>query len=163
MDINKAFDILMEFEGGASVVSVPQDKGGLTKYGINQTTYPNLNIKDLTQTTACDIYASDYWNASSCGKLKPELQYVHFDTAVNMGVVSAIKILQEAAGVEVDGVFGPETLTKSSAVSITEYLLLRQWKDDDIVIHRQDQIVFMGGWKNRNYAIYKMSKAGKLS
>ena len=162
MDINKAFDILMEFEGGSQIVSIPVDKGGLTKYGISQAAYPNLNIEELTETTAREIYSTDYWNTASCSKLKPELQYVHFDTAVNMGVVAAIKILQEAGGVEADGVFGPETSAKSESVSLTEYLLLRQWRDDDIVIHRQDQIVFMGGWKNRNHTLYKMSKAGKL-
>jgi len=162
MDINRAFDILMEFEGGAKEVSAPQDKGGLTKYGISQTAYPELDIKELTPQTALGIYTGDYWNAANCNKLKSELQYIHFDTAVNMGVVTAIKILQEAAGVTIDGVFGAETLAKSVDVSLVEYLLLRQWRDDDIVIHRRDQIVFMGGWKNRNYALYKMSKAGTL-
>lgn len=162
MEINKAFDILMEFEGGASVVSIPQDRGGLTKYGISQKAYPNLNIRDITEETAKGIYGTDYWNKVQCSKLKPELQYLVFDTAVNMGVTTAIKILQEAARILVDGVLGSETLSQSVNVSPIEYILLRQWRDDDIVIHRQDQIVFLGGWKNRNYTLYKMYKEGKL-
>ena len=61
MDINKAFDILMEFEGGSEVVSVPQDKGGLTKYGISQAAYPKLNIRNLNKESSLEIYTSDYW------------------------------------------------------------------------------------------------------
>ena len=162
MDLNKAFDILMKLEGGATIVSNPLDNGGLTKYGISQAAYPNLNIQDLTEETAKGIYGTDYWNKVQCSKLKSELQYTVFDTAVNMGVTNAIKILQEAAGVSVDGVLGPETITKSNGVLPIGYLLFRQWRDDDIIIHRKEQICFLGGWKNRNYSIYKMYKDGEL-
>ncbi len=162
MDIDKAFDILMEFEGGDAVVSIPADNGGLTKYGISQAAYPALDIANLTADTAKAIYATDYWLKASCAKLKPDLQYLHFDTAVNMGVDTAIKLLQQAAGCNVDGMFGAETLTKSDNVSAAAYLFFRECSYAKIAAHRTDQIKFLGGWTNRNMNIYSMGLKGQL-
>lgn len=163
MDINKAFDILMEFEGGKQVTSIPQDRGGLTKYGISQAAYPSCDIKNLTEDTAKAMYGTDYWNTSNCTKLKPELQYVVFDTAVNCGPGTAIRILREACGISSGTEFDAEALVKSDNVSIAEYLLWREWYDDEIVEHRRDQIIFLGGWENRNKQILSLYKEGKLS
>ena len=86
-----------------------------------------------------------------------------FDTCVNMGIERATKILQEAAGITDDGIFGPETMMKSDGVTIGEYLLLREIYDAEIVVHRKDQIEFLGGWSNRNKAILSLYKQGKLN
>ncbi len=163
MTIDRAFEILQTFEGGAKITGNPYDAGGLTRYGISHAAYPNLDIANLTEDKAKAIYATDYWLKGNCFKLKPELQYVHFDTSVNMGVATAIKLLQEAANIPADGIFGAQTLVQSDKVSIEAYLLLREWRCDEIVVHRKDQIVFLGGWENRNKTILKMYKAGALT
>jgi len=163
MDIDKAFTILQTFEGGVVVTHNPNDKGGVTKYGISQAAYPGLNIEDMSESTAKGIYGTDYYIKGNCGKLKdPAMQYVMFDTCVNMGIETATKILQEAAGAEMDGIFGAETLTKSDNVSVGDYMFLRESYDAMIVEHRQTQIEFLGGWTNRNKDIWQMYKAGKL-
>ena len=163
MNIDSAFDILQTFEGGAIVTNNPADQGGLTKYGISQAAYPGVDIENMTADTAKGIYGTDYWLKGNCQKLKPELQYVMFDTCVNMGIERATKILQEAAGITDDGIFGPETMMKSDGVTIGEYLLLREIYDAEIVVHRKDQIEFLGGWSNRNKAILSLYKQGKLN
>ncbi|HSY77906.1 MAG TPA: glycosyl hydrolase 108 family protein, partial [Bacteroidia bacterium] len=117
MDITKAFGILQQFEGGNKVTNTVNDKGGLTKYGISQAAYPNLDISNLTKEQATDVYRNDYWNTAGCNGLKLEIQFIHFDTAVNMGVGKAIKILQQASGVPIDGILGTETLAKSTNIT----------------------------------------------
>ena len=39
---DKSFEVLMRVEGG--YVDDPNDKGGKTKYGISQKSYPNIDI-----------------------------------------------------------------------------------------------------------------------
>lgn len=162
MTIDRAFEILQTFEGGDKLTNNPDDAGSTTKFGISKTSYPNLDIAKLTESQAKAIYGTDYWLKANCQKLKAELQYLVFDTAVNCGTGTAVRLLQEAAGVAPDGVFGAQTLVKSDTVSFYEYMLLRQWRYNDIVLNRKNQLVFLGGWDNRNKAILKLYKTGGL-
>jgi len=147
MDFNTAFEILLRFEGGIS--NNKADKGGLTKYGISHAAYPNLNIAELTEDMARDIYERDYWNPAGCNKLKPELQYIHFDTAVNCGVVTAIKLLQTVSGVKQDGIIGPETIQAADKISIDDYANARIGFYKSIVDKDKNQVIFLTGWINR--------------
>lgn len=163
MTQENAFDILEVFEGGDTLTNNPNDPGGETRWGFSKSAYPNVDIANLDRTTALAMFVTDYWNKSNCQKLKPELQYVMVDTAFNMGIETATKILQEAAGVTVDGIFGPETMMKSDNASIGEYLFFREVHDAEIVEHRQSQIEFLGGWSSRNKSILSLYKKGKLN
>ena len=162
MDIDKAFEILQQFEGGSKETNTTGDIGGLTKYRISKTAHPDLDIANLSEAEARAIYEKDYWIASCCIKLKPELQYVHFDTSVNMGITAAIKILQQASGATIDGVLGTETLAKSGNISPVDYLLCRLVHYNSIIANNASQQVFLKGWTNRVMAIYQMSKKGEL-
>lgn len=165
MTPDQAFDILMPFEGGDKYTENPNDLGKGTKYGISAAAYPDLDIKNLDEVHARAIYGTDYWLKVSCQKIKSSaLQYVHFDTCVNCGVEEAINLLQMCCGINPQtGFFGSETLTKSDDVTVGEYLFLREVYDVKIVEHRQQQIVNLGGWTNRNVAILDLYKQGKLN
>ena len=39
----------------------PDDPGGETKYGICKKSFPSLDIKNLTEDQAKDIYYKNYW------------------------------------------------------------------------------------------------------
>lgn len=162
MTPEQAFLVLQTFEGGDKVTTNPNDAGGTTKWGFSQAAYPNVDIVNLTKETALAMFVTDYWNKGDCVKLKPELQYVHADSCFNMGIETANKILQRAANILDDGIFGSQTLVQSDNVSIEAYLLQREWDDDSIVVHRQSQIVFLGGWENRNRTILSLWRSGKL-
>lgn len=110
MTFEKAFAKLIDHEGG--LVNNPADKGGLTKYGISQRAYPQLDIADLTLDDAKAIYKRDYWGRAQCDRLHPDVAFQVFDGAVNSGMGNSIRWLQEAAGVAVDGIVGPLTLRK---------------------------------------------------
>lgn len=105
---DEAFEFLMIEEGG--YVNDPKDCGGETKYGICKRSYPELDIPSLTKEKAKDIYKKDYWDACKCEDLPRPFDILVFDTAVNMGNIPAIKILQKTFSVKVDGIIGPETL-----------------------------------------------------
>ena len=119
MQITKFDDcvkIVLKHEGG--YVNDPVDPGGETKYGISKKAYPFLNIKDLTEKDASDIYFKDYWLKAKVSKVPEELRMIYFDMVVNMGKSRAVKILQEsisAKGVktEVDGGIGPKTISNA--------------------------------------------------
>jgi lysozyme family protein len=84
MDFDTAFGRLIGFEGGVS--NNPQDPGGLTKYGISQKAFPNVDIANLTLEQAKAIYKAQYWDAIRADTLPDVLRYVAFDAAVNSGV-----------------------------------------------------------------------------
>jgi lysozyme family protein len=157
MNINESFSILMKFEGGSKITNISGDKGGLTKYGISQTAHPGIDIASLTEEQAMDIYAKEYWVPSHCTDLKPELQYIHFDTAVNCGVGEAIKILQRAAGVKDDGIIGPLTIQAARYISLNAYAEQRINYYAGIVIKDPSQARFLKGWLNRVNAIVAMN------
>ena len=87
-------------EGGLS--DHQQDPGGLTKYGISQRAYPNLDIRRLTMDEAIELYRRDYWNPVHGTDLPASLALLVFDSAVNQGVGTAARLLQKAVGVAED-------------------------------------------------------------
>ena len=105
---DKAIEFVLQFEGG--YVNDPTDPGGETKYGIAKRSYPSLNIADLTKEDAVHIYQRDYWQVCKCDMLPSPIAILVFDTAVNQGTDAAIRLLQAALGVNVDGVIGPATI-----------------------------------------------------
>jgi lysozyme family protein len=106
-----AVEEVLRSEGGYS--NDPRDPGGETNFGISKRAYPSLDIAKLTKDDAVAIYHRDYWLAVKCDQLPPALGVVVFDAAVNQGVKRAIQMLQSAIGVAVDGVIGPQTISRA--------------------------------------------------
>lgn len=133
-------DFVARWEGG--FVDDPHDPGGATKWGVtirtlvakgldlnNDGAINRKDIRDMTPEQAERIYFLEYWKASGCPDLPDGVVLVHYDSAVNQGVGRAIRFLQKAARVKVDGVFGPKTLAAVRAADqedlITEYCVRR--------------------------------------
>lgn len=106
--LEKCLEFILEEEGG--LANHRADPGGLTKYGISQRSYPNINIRDLTVARAKAIYRHDYWKPIIGDRLPTGLNLIMFDCAVNQGVGTAIKLLQASLRVKTDGVLGPGTM-----------------------------------------------------
>lgn len=107
MNFDKAFEQLIGNEGG--YVNDPRDPGGETKYGISKRSYPGEDIASLTLERAKAIYRRDYWGPAGCDAWPDLVKFEVFDIAVNMGVKTAVMMLQRAVGAGVDGVIGPQT------------------------------------------------------
>lgn len=131
-----AIDFVLRMEGGAIAEHDPYDRGGLTKFGISQRAYPTMDIANITVDQAKEIYRRDYWQVCSCDDLPPGFAFAVFDTAVNMGVGTAKRMLQEALDVTVDGKIGPLTIAAATAASQRrrmKFLAIRLAKYSDLM------------------------------
>ncbi len=125
-DFDRAFDLLMESEGGYSDDS--QDPGGETNFGISKRTYPQEDIRFLTLEQAKELYKRDYWDAIRADDLPYPINILIFDAAVNQGKKAAVRMLQEALKIKVDGVIGQQTIKAAVAASdsvCADYLAIR--------------------------------------
>lgn len=108
MNFDQAFEKLIGHEGG--YVCNPADPGGETKFGISRRSYPMEDIRNMTLERAKALYLRDYWGPAGCDAVPDGVKFDLFDTAVNSGITTAIRLLQGAAGVTQDGIVGPITL-----------------------------------------------------
>jgi len=131
---------IIDREGGLS--DHPSDKGGLTKFGISQRAYPDLNIPALTRAQAQALYIKDYIRAYKLHELSNvQNAEILADAFVNG---FPLKRLQRLLRVTPDGTIGPQTLHAMDTVSAKQLL---DWRLDWYV-----QIVghpFLAGWVNR--------------
>ena len=149
-----AFDLLMINEGG--YVNDVHDSGGETKYGISKKAYPNLDIPNLTLEQAKSIYKKDYWERCKCAFLPDCLSVAVFDFAVNSGIKTAIKKLQRALNVSVDGIIGNQTIGAANRLSpsktLNDYMNLRL----DYLMGLKKWKIYGNGWGNRVQRTKKM-------
>ena len=66
-DFEKAVEFVLRMEGG--YVNDPKDPGGETNFGIAKKSYPGVDIKNLTEEQAEEIYKRDYWEKYNIGEL----------------------------------------------------------------------------------------------
>jgi hypothetical protein len=64
-------------EGGYA----PHDANGApVKYGVNQSANPGVDVKNLTEAQATEIFTKKYWDKSGASRLSPAMAAVHADT-----------------------------------------------------------------------------------
>lgn len=137
-----------------------KDKGGLTKFGIDQRSHPKVNIESLTVESAKEIYRKEYWKGIKGDELPNHFDLAAFDIAVNNGVHTAGQLLQKCLGRlylgQIDGIIGPRTIQaakKATRENLVYLIHLRQQHYDKIVRNNPSQKVFADGWRNRNNAL----------
>lgn len=148
---------ILKAEGGlrhdGGYVWHPNDPGGETKYGISQRAYPKENIKNLTQARAIFLYHRDYWRAAHCNEWPAGVGLAVLDTAVQHGYRTAIKLLQEVAGVKADGLVGRNTRAAVHGADpewlVARLALRRARFYARILRNKPPQAVFIEGWHNR--------------
>jgi lysozyme family protein len=107
---------VLRHEGG--YVDHPRDPGGATNMGITIGTLSDWlgrpatkeDVRNLPVSIAAAIYHKRYWMPVRGDALGLGLDLAVFDYAVNSGPARAVKTLQAALGVDMDGVIGPKTL-----------------------------------------------------
>ncbi len=158
---------LLGREGG--YVDHKADKGGPTNYGITLKALSAWrgygvgkgDIRLLSKSEAEAIYEANYFIAPGIDGLPELLQPVAFDMAVNMGPVTAIKLLQRVihklgSPITVDGHLGPRSY-QSAVIACNVYkadvlrsiCLARKEYYRNIVDNDASQSVFLTGWINR--------------
>jgi len=163
-DMNKRLTASLEFtlrwEGG--YVNHPNDPGGATNKGVTKRVYDAYrqdkglapsDVREITDVEVHDIYENRYWRLARCPALLIDLDTVQFDTAVNMGVGRAIKIMQRSTGCVADGAWGPKTAAAVAGCNAGETLKahcdLRESFYNALTNRKPDMRVFLQGWMNR--------------
>lgn len=147
MTFDDIFERLIGSEGG--YIWDKNDAGGETNWGISKRSYPNVDIKNLTQVGAKKIYLDDFWEPLNGNELFDGVAFQLFDFAVNSSPTTAIRFYQTSLGVAADGHFGPHSLEVSKSITESDQIMrivaerikfmvkCRGWKD------------FGAGWMNR--------------
>ena len=143
---------VLKHEGG--YVNDPTDLGGETNYGITKRFYPDIDIKNLTEDQAKEIYKRDYWDKNRVDELPEQLRHIFFDMCVNQGRGTAVKVLQRAANakgakLKVDGGMGPATLKAVQNVEHNRVKSYRILHYANLVINKPEQEKFWYGWFKR--------------
>jgi lysozyme family protein len=143
-----AIEKVLKEEGGYA--NNERDPGGETKYGISKRAHPHLDIKNLSLDTAKKIYYDEYWlpTGAKVDHISPFLAAILFDTAVNMGVPTAIRLLQKAVHTKEDGKLGPltmEAVEQNKDVVAERLLVLRMRRYSELPTWE----TFKGGWMSR--------------
>lgn len=133
-NFQRSLEFVLAHEGGEKVTKNPHDPGGTTKWGISQRAYPHLDIESLTREQAEGIYYADYWHKAGCDDIPWPMDCILFDTAVNLGVSGALKIL--------DGSDSPVSFLFRRA---RKYVSLKK-------------PMFLGGWINRVIDLYEFTR-----
>lgn len=142
-------------EGGYADLS--GDPGGATNMGITRATLARHRGRDveaddvraLTRAEAVDIYREHYWRAIDADDLPAGLDLALFDDAVNSGPRQAVRDLQRALDVAVDGWIGPRTRAAIEARPVVDVVRdLCEMRRARLSALKTFQL-FGRGWTNR--------------
>jgi lysozyme family protein len=160
----RALTAVLRHEGG--YVNHPNDPGGATNKGITIATYRAYvkkggsvqDLKNITDLEVATVYRKHYWDAVKGDALPPVLALATFDMAVHSGPDAAIKELQRALKVEVDGQMGPQTLAAARLAHwcVAERMIAyRLGVIDSILAFRPSQQAFAFGWRLRVLKLHR--------
>ena len=138
---DKAMGDVLKNEGG--YVKDPIDRGGETIYGVSRRYWPSwagwaivdqmlkgtgtVQPSERLDLAVKDFYRAEFWDRCNCDALPQGIATKVFDTAVNVGVTTACRWLQESLNIlnrngksypdiEEDGKLGPATLRSLKAL-----------------------------------------------
>lgn len=142
-------------EGGSKVTEIDGDSGGLTKYGISQRSYPNEDIRNLSEARAREIYRRDYWNRVNGDNISNQaIAESIFDFAVNAGPVTSMRLAQVAVGItQPEKTFTSSFIVRINSANEHDFLasfaLAKIARYASICNKDRTQSKFLLGWINR--------------
>jgi lysozyme family protein len=131
LNYNMLIDEVMGAEGGYQ--NGANDHGGETKYGISKRSYPHLDIPNITQDMARDIFKKDFFDKISGDKLfeKNAGAAAHLaDIAFNSGPGKAAQMLSDVLGIPrqkritqemIDMIPGDESIVKKLSARRSDF------------------------------------------
>jgi lysozyme family protein len=165
-----AFAATMKHEGGYAYD--PHDYGGETYKGISRKNFRGWSgwadidrLKRDKDFPACldrnadlqgkirEFYQRNFWTPSLDVIKDQDLANWLFDKGVNMGIRQAVKLIQRALHVDVDGVIGPQTMAQLNAAE--PIALLADCREEakrfytKLALNDPTQTRFLHGWLAR--------------
>ncbi len=162
MTAGEIIEEILRREGGYS--DRIQDRGGPTNFGITAATLgawrkmgrpaSRAEVRALQIDEARDIYRQQYISAPRLDRVADErLRALLVDFGVHSGPVRAVKALQRAVDVPIDGVLGSVTLAALHArdAGVVYRDVLRERGELMAAILQRDkaQLIFAAGWLRR--------------
>ena len=152
------------YEGG--YVWHKDDPGGPTNFGITQNVLAgwrgkpvsSTDVKNMTRQEAGDIYRANYWVAVRGDDLPAGIDLVVWDYGVNSGPSRAIKALQGALGIKVDGFIGAATLDAAAKANHYEIISAVCRQRQAFVRRLSTYATFGKGWKARIAACLSLAR-----
>lgn len=165
-------------EGG--LAEHKDDPGGITKYGISLRfledyektkqgrklltklkiyTVDRNSILEMRKNQAKAIYYNAFWLSPKINLLPLYLAIITYDYAVNSGSFYAVKVLQKALGITIDGIIGPQTEEKAAMAvqkDIAKLMLEERVKFYRKLVQQKPKMkTFLRGWLNRVESLTK--------
>jgi lysozyme family protein len=154
-NFEKCFTLLLKSEGG--FVNNPRDPGGMTNLGVTKVTFDRWTNGDadeqqmraLTPDDVEPLYREWYWDGVRGDDLPAGVDYFVFDFAVNSGIGTAIRMLQDAAGAVPDGKLGPVSMTAVLKQNPRDLILMLQTTRINYLRKISTWSTFGKGWTRR--------------
>lgn len=153
-DWNVCFNWMMDNEDRQRRYQTVPDPppGAQAISGINSHSYPEAfaQIDALPQSERGSqvehFYRVTFWNKWFDQLTSDDLAKRVLDAAVNMGPVTAVRILQQAIGATIDGTWGPDTVAKANADdnAVPEFQIQRLAHYQQIVQNDPSKAQFLG-------------------
>lgn len=157
-----AFEWLMTSEDPKGTFEMTPDAppGAYAIAGINSHSFPtafrriSIQPSSARRAEVYNFYLNYFWNPGQFNKLRgDDLAKRVFDAAVNMGSVTAVKILQRALEITDDGQWGSETVSTANGREQDGLrIAFRAWRDreyDAIIKGRPEYEKYRNGWMER--------------
>jgi lysozyme family protein len=154
-DFQTALGFTLSVEGGYTKAD-----GHPTNYGVRQDTYDKwreahgarpVPVSQITSIEASNLYRDWYWEPTSCDAIPYPVAVCVFDTAVNSGQATAIRLLQRSVWADEDGIVGKDTMDLVGKVdpymAAHSYITLRRLYYKGLVGRIADQSI--RGWLAR--------------
>lgn len=164
---DSAIDFVIGLEDTHPSGLVEHDADGATRYGLLDKWHPDLVAQgfytapnDIALAMAKVYYRAQYWNRVQGDKIFDNRVAAQLlSIGVNDGVVTAIKLAQQAANVTADGVLGPVSLGAINTMDPNAFLsafdAAAKARYDQIIVAHPEKAVYKNGWYNRVDAIQK--------
>lgn len=161
MTVDEILDAVIEREGGPLITADPLDAGGRTRYGISERAHPDAWLHGPpTRSDAKAIYAKQYvapFTPLVDAGIDERVRVALIDDAVLSGVRTAVTTLQQAVGVDPDGILGPKTIAAAHAED-GQWLLVRlvqrrAHRLARIVERNHFQAKYIVGWIDRTLSM----------
>ncbi len=129
-----------------------------TKFGIDAASHPGVDVLNLTEAGARQIYW-EQWIRDRVEQVPSPADLVYFDDSVNAGETDAARILQASlnellgADLAADGVLGPLTLAcaaKARGSALAMRMLGKRDAHYELIAERNPrEAQYLNGWLNR--------------
>ena len=157
IDFYTSFGFCMTFEDPKCECAIVPDVGGYAISGINSAAFPSeyALIAGAAPSARAPLvknfYLAHFWNPWLEGLADIELKKRVFDAGVNMGAETAVKLLQEALGLTVDGAWGPKTLAAANTANnaVAAFINARVAHYEAIVARNPVDAKYLDDWLAR--------------